>query len=110
MNLNYTEIAGKQYSRVSLGSVNSWIQINPDFKFILIATELEAKTFDAPLLNRFEKHLFTFSNFENYTNKNKKLLNLLNDWFDKLIADDIFISTENDYLYSITNIETDPKK
>ena len=63
LNLSYTNIGGKKFSRVAFGSETQRIEVNPLFKFVLIANKQEVSHFDLPLLSRFEKHFFNFQLF-----------------------------------------------
>lgn len=80
LNQNYIEIRGGEVKvcQIAYGYDKRNIQVNPDFKFVLIAKLEDRKRLDPPLLNRFEKHEYTRQNLLEEDDLN--LLKKLKEW------------------------------
>lgn len=63
LNQNYQILNGQRFCKVAVGPNSSKCQVHKDFKCILIVDQKKIKRMDPPLLNRFEKQIY--SNFEN---------------------------------------------
>ena len=62
-NLNYIKKDGKNYSRISVGkSREQFIEVNDNFKVILLLDKEDAKKIHQPIASRFEKIEVNFSN------------------------------------------------
>ena len=62
-NMNYFKKDGKNYSRISIGKLREqFIEVNDNFKVILLFDKEEIKTISQPTASRFEKIEVDFSN------------------------------------------------
>ncbi|EWS76306.1 AAA domain, dynein subfamily protein (macronuclear) [Tetrahymena thermophila SB210] len=80
LNQSYHTFNQKYYSKISIGTDNSVIEVNKNFKLILIVNEQYCHRMDGPLLNRFEKHYLNHNEIIDEQDKNyiKKLNNEVN--------------------------------
>lgn len=59
LNQNYQNTDGKLYCKIAIGSDSKLKQVHPDFKCVMLIEKDNLKKLDLPLLNRFEKQIFT---------------------------------------------------
>ena len=57
LNLNYQVIRDQKYCKVAIGSDSTKCIVHEKFKCVLITNQKKVQKMDAPLLNRFEKHI-----------------------------------------------------
>ncbi len=60
-NQSFQIVAGKKYSKISLGNLNDVkFEVNKDLRFIILLDPEDIFKQDPPFLNRFEKHIISF--------------------------------------------------
>jgi hypothetical protein len=59
LNQNYQEIGNQRFCKVAIGPDSSRCLVHNEFKCILVVDQSKIDELDPPLLNRFEKQLFT---------------------------------------------------
>ncbi|KAL4504670.1 hypothetical protein ABPG73_021517 [Tetrahymena malaccensis] len=69
LNQGYQIINEKYYSKITIGADSSVIEVNKNFKLILIVDEHYVTRMDGPLLNRFEKHYLNYDDIIDSTDK-----------------------------------------
>ena len=82
LNQNYQEIGSQRFCKVAIGPDSSRCLVNDRFKCILVVDQNKVEELDPPLLNRFEKQLFTEEISIDPTQK--VIINRLNSWCNQL--------------------------
>ncbi|KAL4499721.1 hypothetical protein ABPG72_017261 [Tetrahymena utriculariae] len=82
LNQSYHTYDEKYYSKISIGADNSVIEVNKNFKLILLVNEQYLNRMDGPLLNRFEKHYLNHDDIIDA--KDRELIEQLIDQVNKL--------------------------
>lgn len=60
-NSNFSMVGGRKFTRIALGTTNNPLApVHPNFKFLIIVNPDHVLEQDPPLLQRFEKHIFSF--------------------------------------------------
>ncbi len=82
LNQNYQEIGSLRFCNVAIGPDKSRCIVNDKFRCVLIVDHKTVHSLDPPLLNRFEKQLFT----EDFSlDSNMKItIQKLNNWIESL--------------------------
>ena len=77
-NQSFQIVAGKKYSKISLGSSHDIkFEVNNDLRFIILLDPEQILNQDPPFLNRFEKHIISFD-YILESNENKLAFNIFN--------------------------------
>ncbi|CAK8993270.1 unnamed protein product [Durusdinium trenchii] len=63
LNQFYTRALGRTLCRLAIGAESRQCDVHPAFRCIVVADAEKAKSYEAPLLNRFEKQQIDFSSF-----------------------------------------------
>ena len=95
-NQTFTQVCGKKYSRITIGSSTDGVyEVNDNFKCIVLVEQNNLIFQDKPFLNRFEKHQFHFKDLLNENENNNA--NFIYDNLKKIIIPfyEISDSTQN---------------
>ena len=97
-NQNYSSVGGKNYCRIAVGTANNPLAlVHKNFKCIVIMDQNDILKQDAPFLNRFEKHSFSY---EKLLSVNE--LEIANEILDNLKT--LTISKKNKFVYHVNNL------
>ena len=98
-NKNFTEIGGKNYCRIEVGTANNPLAlVHKNFKCIVVMDQNDLSNQDAPFLNRFEKHCFSYGKL-----LSKKEIHLSNIILEDL--NNLTISKDKKFVYEISNLK-----
>ena len=87
-NKNFSEYGGgKKFVRISYESSYSYVEVNENFKMIVLVSKDKLDEEQKPFLNRFEKYLFTLPNiFKNKKDKIDKYNNYINNFNSNIFS------------------------
>ena len=86
-NQNFTNVGGRNYARLAVGSYNTYSSlVNDKFKCIILVDKEQIQKEESPFLNRFEKHIINYKYLLNKT-KYEKFTNIKKDLVEKKLVD-----------------------
>ena len=100
-NRSFTNLQGVKFAR--LGKSNSLSLVNDNFKVIVLVDKRNIPKEDPPFLNRFEKHIISFSNI-----LNNKLITIADEIYS--VLKEITLCLENLKYNSENILKKDKKK
>ena len=106
-NQSYAVSAKKKYCRIALGSLyHPRCLVNDQFYCVVFVKQQDVHKYDAPFLNRFEKHVIDIDAL--IDEHHQSIVSNLTEWFTELLsndkvnnAKDLFFWLRHDYILSL---------